>query len=125
MRVKTSVASKRRKKRLLKQTKGFWGQRKNVYRRAKETLLRSLAFSYRDRKVKKRTMRSLWISRINAALREEGVTYSKFIHSLKVKEIDLDRRVLAELAINHPDKFKQLVQSVSYTHLTLPTNREV
>ena len=113
MRVKTSVASKRRKKRLLKQTKGFWGQRKNVYRRAKETLLRSLAFSYRDRKAKKRTMRSLWISRINAALREEGLTYSKFIHSLKVKEIDLDRRVLAELAINHPDKFKQLIQSIN------------
>ena len=98
MRVKTSVASKRRKKRLLKQTKGFWGQRKNVYR---------------DRKAKKRTMRSLWISRINAALREEGLTYSKFIHSLKVKEIDLDRRVLAELAINHPDKFKQLIQSIN------------
>ena len=93
MRVKTSVASKRRKKRLLKQTKGFWGQRKNVYRRAKETLLRSLAFSYRDRKAKKRTMRSLWISRINAALREEGLTYSKFIHSLKVKEIDLDSQL--------------------------------
>ena len=58
-------------------------------------------------------MRSLWISRINAALREEGLTYSKFIHSLKVKEIDLDRRVLAELAINHPDKFKQLIQSIN------------
>ncbi len=113
MRVKTSVASKRRKKRLLKQTKGFWGQRKNVYRRAKETLLRSLAFSYRDRKAKKRTMCSLWISRINAALREEGLTYSKFIHSLKVKEIDLDRRVLSELAINHPDKFIQLIQSIN------------
>ena len=88
MRVKTSVSSKKRKKRLLKQTKGFWGQRKNVFRRAKETLLRSLAFSYRDRRVKKRTMRSLWITRINAALREEGYTYSKFIHQLKSKNID-------------------------------------
>jgi|TARA_B000000565_G_C23628576_1_gene317846 large subunit ribosomal protein L20 len=113
MRVKTSVASKRRKKRLLKQTKGFWGQRKNVFRRAKETLLRSMAYSYRDRKAKKRTMRSLWITRINAALREEGYTYSKFIHAMKTKEIDLDRRVLAELAVNHPEKFKQLIQSIN------------
>ena len=111
MRVKTSVSSKKRKKRLLKQTKGFWGQRKNVFRRAKETLLRSLAFSYRDRRVKKRTMRSLWITRINAALREEGYTYSKFIHQLKSKNIDLDRKILAELATNHPDKFKQLLQT--------------
>ena len=113
MRVKTSVASKRRKIRLLKQTKGFWGQRKNVFRRAKETLLRSMAYSYRDRKAKKRTMRSLWITRINAALREEGYTYSKFIHAMKTKEIDLDRRVLAELAVNHPEKFKQLIQSIN------------
>ena len=113
MRVKTSVASKRRKKRLLKQTKGFWGQRKNVFRRAKETLLGSMAYSYRDRKAKKRTMRSLWITRINAALREEGYTYSKFIHAMKTKEIDLDRRVLAELAVNHPEKFKQLIQSIN------------
>tara|TARA_Y100001970_G_scaffold271356_1_gene366494 strand:+ start:4223 stop:4564 length:342 start_codon:yes stop_codon:yes gene_type:complete len=113
MRVKTSVSSKKRKKRLLKQTKGFWGQRKNVFRRAKETLLRSLAFSYRDRRVKKRTMRSLWITRINAALREEGYTYSKFIHQLKSKNIDLDRKILAELATNHPDKFKQLLQTIN------------
>ena len=113
MRVKTTVPSKRRKNKLLKQTKGFWGQRKNVYRRAKETLLRSLAFSYRDRKAKKRTMRSLWISRINAALREEGYTYSKFINNLKTKDIHLDRKILAEMASEHPDKFKQLLNSIN------------
>ena len=113
MRVKTTVPSKRRKNKLLKQTKGFWGQRKNVYRRAKETLLRSLAFSYRDRKAKKRTMRSLWISRINAALREEGFTYSKFMHTLKTKDIHLDRKILAEMASEHPEKFKQLLNSIN------------
>ncbi|MEC9382095.1 MAG: 50S ribosomal protein L20 [Thermodesulfobacteriota bacterium] len=112
MRVKTSVARKRRKNRLLKQTKGFWGQRKNVYRRAKETILRGMAYSYRDRRVKKRTQRALWIVRINAALREEGLTYSKFIHSLKLKNIDLDRKILSELAMEHPEKFKELVSSI-------------
>ena len=112
MRVKTSVASKKRKKRLLKQTKGFWGQRKNVFKRAKETLLRAMAFSYRDRKAKKWTMRALWITRINASLREEGVTYSKFIHTLKLKNIDLDRKVLSELAMNNPDQFKKLISEV-------------
>ena len=112
MRVKTSVARKRRKNRFLKQTKGFWGQRKNVYRRAKETILRGMAYSYRDRRVKKRTQRALWIVRINAALREEGLTYSKFIHSLKLKNIDLDRKILSELAMEHPEKFKELVSSI-------------
>ena len=112
MRVNTSVARKRRKNRLLKQTKGFWGQRKNVYRRAKETILRGMAYSYRDRRVKKRTQRALWIVRINAALREEGLTYSKFIHSLKLKNIDLDRKILSELAMEHPEKFKELVSSI-------------
>ena len=112
MRVKTSVASKKRKKRLLKQTKGCWGQRKNVFKRAKQNLLRGMAFSYRDRRVKKRTNRALWIIRINAALREEGVTYSKFIHSLKSKNIELDRKVLSELAMNSPEKFKKLIAEV-------------
>ena len=112
MRVKTSVARKQRKKRLLKQTKGFWGQRSNVFRRAKETVLRGRAYSYRDRRAKKRTLRSLWITRINAALREEGLTYSKFIHSLKLNKIELDRKILSELAMNHPEKFKDLISSI-------------
>ena len=109
MRVKSSVASKKRKKRLLKQTKGFWGQRKNVFKRAKETLLRSMAFSYRDRRVKKRTNRALWIIRINAAVRENGLTYSKFMSALKKMNIDLDRRVLAELAAEDSEAFSNLV----------------
>ena len=112
MRVKTRVARKQRKKRLLKQTKGFWGQRSNVFRRAKETVLRGMAYSYRDRRAKKRTLRSLWITRINAALREEGLTYSKFIHSLKLNKIELDRKILSELAMNHPEKFKDLISSI-------------
>ena len=112
MRVKTSVARKQRKKRLLNQTKGFWGQRSNVFRRAKETVLRGMAYSYRDRRAKKRTLRSLWITRINAALREEGLTYSKFIHSLKLNKIELDRKILSELAMNHPEKFKDLISSI-------------
>ena len=112
MRVKTSVARKQRKKRLLKQTKGCWGQRSNVFRRAKETVLRGMAYSYRDRRAKKRTLRSLWITRINAALREEGLTYSKFIHSLKLNKIELDRKILSELAMNHPEKFKDLISSI-------------
>ena len=112
MRVKTSVARKQRKKRLLKQTKGFWGQRSNVFRRAKETVLRGMAYSYRDRRAKKRTLRSLWITRINAALREAGLTYSKFIHSLKLNKIELDRKILSELAMNHPEKFKDLISSI-------------
>ncbi|MEE2701554.1 MAG: 50S ribosomal protein L20 [Thermodesulfobacteriota bacterium] len=112
MRVKTSVVRKKRKNKVLKQTKGYWGQRKNVFKRAKETLLRGMAYSYRDRKTKKRTLRSLWITRINAALREDGLSYSKFIYSLKSKNVDLDRKILAELAMNHPDKFKKLVSSI-------------
>jgi large subunit ribosomal protein L20 len=71
-----------------------------------------MAYSYRDRKTKKRTLRSLWITRINAALREDGLSYSKFIYSLKSKNVDLDRKILAELAMNHPDKFKKLVSSI-------------
>ena len=112
MRVKTSVVRKKRKNKVLKQTKGYWGQRKNVFKRAKETLLRGMAYSYRDRKTKKRTLRSLWIARINAALREDGLSYSKFIYSLKSKNVDLDSKILAELAMNHPDKFKKLVSSI-------------
>ena len=109
MRVKTSVARKQRKKRLHNQTKAYWQQRSNVFRRAKETVLRGMAYSYRDRRAKKRTLRSLWITRINAALREEGLTYSKFIHSLKLNKIELDRKILSELAMNHPEKFKELI----------------
>ena len=111
-RSKNAVASRARKKRILKQAKGFYGKRKNVYTVAKNVLEKGLTYSYVGRKLKKRDYRSLWIVRINAAVREEGMKYSEFINRLKVKGIDLDRKMLAELAMNNPESFKQLVDSV-------------
>jgi large subunit ribosomal protein L20 len=107
-----SVASKARRKRILKQAKGFYGKRKNVYTVAKNVLEKGLTYSYVGRKIKKRDYRSLWIVRINAAVREEGLTYSEFINKLKVKGVELDRKVLADMAMNEPETFKKLVASV-------------
>jgi large subunit ribosomal protein L20 len=107
-----AVASRARRKRILKQAKGFYGKRKNVYTVAKNVLEKGLTYSYVGRKLKKREYRSLWIVRINAAVREEGLTYSEFINKLKVKGIELDRKVLADLAMNEPESFKKLVESV-------------
>ncbi len=107
-----SVASKARKKRILKQAKGFYGKRKNVYTVAKNVLEKGLTYRYVGRKLKKREYRALWITRINAAVREEGLTYSEFINKLKVKGIELDRKMLADLAMNEPASFKSLVASV-------------
>jgi large subunit ribosomal protein L20 len=111
-RSKNAVASRARKKRILKQAKGFYGKRKNVYTVAKNVLEKGLTYSYVGRKLKKRDYRSLWIVRINAAVREEGMKYSEFINKLKIKGIELDRKMLAELAMNNPESFKQLVDSV-------------
>ncbi len=111
-RSKNAVASRARKKRILKQAKGFYGKRKNVYTVAKNVLEKGLTYSYVGRKLKKRDYRSLWIVRINADVREEGMKYSEFINKLKIKGIELDRRMLAELAMNNPESFKQLVDSV-------------
>jgi len=111
-RSKNAVASRARRKNILKQAKGFFGKRKNVYTVAKNVLEKGLTYSYVGRKLKKRDYRSLWIVRINAAVREEGITYSEFINKLKVKGIELDRKVLADMAMNNPESFKQLVQSV-------------
>jgi large subunit ribosomal protein L20 len=111
-RSKNAVASRARKKRILKQAKGFFGKRKNVYTVAKNVLEKGLTYSYVGRKLKKRDYRSLWIVRINAAVREEGLTYSEFINKLRVKGIELDRKVLADMAMNNADSFKKLVQSV-------------
>jgi len=111
-RSKNAVASRARKKRILKQAKGFYGKRKNVYTVAKNVLEKGLTYSYVGHKLKKRDYRSLWIVRINAAVREEGMKYSEFINKLKIKGIELDRRMLAELAMNNPESFKQLVDSV-------------
>jgi large subunit ribosomal protein L20 len=107
-----AVASRARRKKILKQAKGFYGKRKNVYTVAKNVLEKGLTYRYVGRKLKKREYRSLWIVRINAAVREEGLTYSAFINKLKEKGIELDRKVLADLAMNEPASFKALIQSV-------------
>ena len=107
-----AVASRARRKRVLYQAKGFYGKRKNVYTVAKNIVEKGLTYSYVGRKVKKREYRQLWIARINAAVREEGLTYSKFIDLLSKKGITLNRKVLADLAMNNPESFKALVASV-------------
>jgi large subunit ribosomal protein L20 len=107
-----AVASKARRKKILKQAKGFYGKRKNVYTVAKNIVEKGMTYSYVGRKLKKREYRSLWIARINAAVREEGMTYSQFINLLNKKEIRLDRKVLADLAMNNPESFKALIAQV-------------
>tara|TARA_B100000427_G_scaffold189801_1_gene157702 strand:+ start:152 stop:499 length:348 start_codon:yes stop_codon:yes gene_type:complete len=107
-----SVASKARRKKILKQAKGFFGRRKNVYTVAKNAVEKALSYAYRDRKTKKRNFRALWIQRINAGVREHGMSYSQFMGLLKKNNIDLNRKVLADLAMNEPEIFKSLVQSL-------------
>lgn len=107
-----AVASRARRKRILKKAKGFYGKRKNVYTVAKNVLEKGQTYAYVGRKLKKREYRSLWIARINAAVREEGLTYSEFIHKLNQKSVGLDRKILADLAMNEPETFKKLVASV-------------
>ncbi len=107
-----AVASKARRKRILKQAKGFYGKRKNVYTVAKNIVEKGMTYSYVGRKLKKREYRRLWIARINAAVRAEGLTYSQFINLLNTKGIELDRKVLADLAMNNPESFKLLINQV-------------
>ncbi|MGB4293067.1 MAG: 50S ribosomal protein L20 [Bacteroidales bacterium] len=107
-----SVASRARRKKILKQTKGYFGSRKNVYTVAKNTLEKGLIYAYRDRKAKKRNFRSLWIQRINAGVRQYGMNYSEFMGKLAQKGITLNRKVLADLAMNHPEAFKAVVEKV-------------
>ncbi len=107
-----AVASHRRRKKILKQAKGFYGKRKNVYTVAKNVVEKGLGYKYVGRKLKKRDYRSLWIARINAACREEGISYSQFMGKLAAKNIDLNRKVLADLAMNEPVSFKALVAEV-------------
>ncbi len=109
MRVKRGVASRKRRKRVLKQAKGYWGQRKSNIRRAKETVIRALAYAYRDRRQKKRDFRKLWISRINAAVRPYGLSYSRFMGELNKAGVELDRKTLSEMAIRDPQSFKAVV----------------
>lgn len=107
-----AVASRARRKRILKAAKGFYGKRKNVYTVAKNVMEKGLTYMYVGRKIKKREYRALWIARINAAVREEGLTYSQFIHLLNEKGVGLDRKMLADIAMNEPESFKQLVASL-------------
>ena len=112
MRVKGSSASRNKLKKLFSITKGFWGRKKNVYRRAREAYLHALSKSYHDRKVKKRDFRQLWIIRINAAARENGLSYSVFMHGLTTAGVELDRKVLADMAVREKDSFQKLAELV-------------
>ncbi len=106
------VASKARRTRILKLTKGYFGARKNVWTVAKNTYEKGLTYAYRDRKNKKRTFRALWIQRINAAARQEGMSYSKLMGALTKAGIEINRKVLADLAMNNPQAFKAIVEKV-------------
>jgi len=109
---KHSVATRKRKKRLLKKAKGFWGDRSKQYQQARRALMHALVYAYRDRKVKKREFRRLWIARINAACRAAGITYSRFMNGLKKAKITLDRKILADIAARDSATFKKLVELV-------------
>ncbi len=106
------VASRARRKKTLKLAKGYFGRRKNVWTVAKNAIEKGLLYAYRDRKAKKRNFRSLWIQRINAAVRQEGMSYSQFMGKVNAKGLELNRKVLADLAMNEPDTFKAIVNSV-------------
>ncbi|MEM9824397.1 MAG: 50S ribosomal protein L20 [Bacteroidota bacterium] len=105
-----AVASRKRRKKILKAAKGYFGARSKVYTVAKNAVERALAYSYRDRRNKKRAFRRLWIARINAAARQNGTTYSKLMHALSKNDIQLNRKVLADLAMNHPASFTAIVK---------------
>jgi large subunit ribosomal protein L20 len=111
-RVKSGVVTRRRHKRVLKRASGYYGKKSKLFKVAHEAVNRGLAFAFRDRKAKKREFRQLWIARINAAVREAGMSYSAFMGSLKKNSVALDRRALAELAFADPSGFKALVDSV-------------
>lgn len=111
-RIKRGVITKKRHKRLLKQTKGYWGQRKNIFRRAKETLLRALAYAFVGRKLRKRDFRRLFISRINAGCRQNEISYSNFMSGLKKLDIGLNRKMLSQMVIFEPNAFAKLVEMV-------------
>ena len=107
-----SVAKRARRKKVLKQAKGYFGRRKNVWTIAKNAVDKAMLYAYRDRRNKKRTFRALWIMRINAGARAHGLSYSQFIGKLKTHNIELNRKVLADLAVNNPDAFKAVVEKI-------------
>ena len=110
-RVKRSVHSKKKRREVLEQARGYRGLKNTSYKRAKEQVLKSLTYSYRDRRVRKRDFRRLWIVRINAAARQHGLSYNQFVHGLKLAEIELDRKVLADIAVADPQAFEALAES--------------
>ncbi len=112
VRIKRGIATKKRHKRLLKQTAGYWGQRKNIFKRAKETLMRALAFAFAGRKRKKREMRGLFIMRLKAAAQERGLKYNQLIHKLKQADVQLNRKMLSQIAIYDPQTFDAIVRLI-------------
>ncbi|HSR54371.1 MAG TPA: 50S ribosomal protein L20 [Acidobacteriota bacterium] len=111
-RVKRGNKRLQRRKKILKQAKGYWGTKSKLHQAAKEQVMRSLAFAYRDRRQKKRNFRRLWIMRINAAARQHDLTYSQFMHGLKLSGLELDRKMLADLAARDADGFAAVVETV-------------
>ena len=112
MRVKRGVTARAKHKKILRAAKGMQHYRTRSFRLAKQGVIKALTYSYRDRRTRKRDLRSLWITRINSAAREQGLSYSKLINGLKAQDIKLDRKILAELAVNHPSAFKAIVDQV-------------
>ena len=110
-RVKRSVHAKKKRRSTLERTKGFRGEANSNYKRAKEALMKAEAYQYRDRRNRKRDFRRLWVTRINAAARQEGMTYSTFIHGLQLAGIELDRKVLADIAVRDPETFRRVVDA--------------
>ena len=110
MRVKGGIVTRRRHKKILDMTKGQWGTRSKLFRRANEAMMKSYWYAYRDRRVRRREFRKLWIARINAGTRANGMSYSQFIHGLKKADVQLDRKVLADLAVREPEAFSRVVE---------------
>ena len=109
-RIKRGVMANKRRKKVIKKAKGYLNARSKKYKAAKEALMKAGVYAYRDRKTKKRTMRGLWLIRLNAGVREYGLNYSKFIHALKLSNVELDRKVLSQIAVENPKIFKNIVE---------------
>ncbi|MGD8427378.1 MAG: 50S ribosomal protein L20 [Balneolaceae bacterium] len=112
-RSRNKVASRRRRRKILNQAKGYWGKRKNVYTIAKNAVEKGMLYQYRDRKVRKREFRKLWITRINAAARQNGTTYSRLMGAMKKKNMEINRKVLADLAVSDPEAFTTVVEEAT------------
>ena len=123
VRVKHAAYSRKRKKRVLKLTKGHYAQRHSRFAQAKRSLIKALTYAYRDRKVRKRDFRKLWIVRINAACRESGISYSRFIKGLSVANVAINRKMLADMALNAPETFRELVKISQNTAPAAPEKK--